>query len=531
MTARRHAAVRRRPARSLLAGLATSALWLAALRTAGAQAVPHAGAVDTARPLVRVATPVRVRDAGPGLAGRMLRDILARPHLLLAGDSTRAVQLRRDTSFATTVVVLGGDATVAARVRGDVVVIGGDLYLRPGAVVEGRAIAYGGGVYESGLGIVRGHRYAYRDETFAIERQPGEITLAWRDLERHPVPTVAFPAGGVHLPEYTRVDGVALPWGPTITLLDGGMEIVPTVTYRSHLGAVDPRVDGTVEFGRRNTLTADVGRGTFSNDRWIRGDLVNSFTTLFAGVDTRNYYRADRADVRLGRLWETATSAVTPFVGARVERAWSTGPDTATTSAPWSVTRRRSREAMLRPNPRVVKGTIASALVGAALEWESPQQVTASVRALAEQALDVPAGDRFTQGTLDVETGFPTFGTQSFELQLHTVLTAGAAVPQRFAYLGGNGTLLTRELLDMGGDQLLYVESRYNVPVERVTVPFLGPPIVTLRHAIGSAGVGRLPSFTQNLGLRLTVGVIRFDYTLDPATRKTKFDVSFAMTR
>ena len=81
----------------------------------------------------------------------------------------------------------------------------------------------------------------------------------------------------------------------------------------------------------------------------------------------------------------------------------------------------------------------------------------------------------------------------------------------------------------MGGDRLAYVESRYNIPIERVKIPFAGSPVFTLRHVIGSAGVSRLPTFVQNVGIRLQVAVLRFDYTIDPANGKGGFDVSFAM--
>jgi hypothetical protein len=44
------------------------------------------------------------------------------------------------------VLVVGGDVAVAARVEGDVVVIGGDVYMHPGGAIEGQAVALGGSV-------------------------------------------------------------------------------------------------------------------------------------------------------------------------------------------------------------------------------------------------------------------------------------------------------------------------------------------------------------------------------------------------
>lgn len=522
--------------RALAALIASGALCLAA-GSAAAQdttvvpAAPAPPPVDPdTMPLQSLGKPLRLSDMGPGVSGRMLRAILAAPHTALRGDSTRAVALRRDTVLAGTAIVVGGDATVAGHVRGDLVTIGGDIFVRPGARIDGRAIAYGGAVYPSALGLVMGGAFSYRDHTFVPTEGPSEVTLAYRDLEGYPVPWIAFPLAGLQLPEYTRVDGLALGFGPTITIAEGGTEIIPTVTYRSHLGAIDPRVQATMRIDRRTRLLADVGRGTFSNDRWIRSNLVNSITTFIAGVDARNYFRADRADVRVERAWERPTMTLTPFAGARVETAWSTGPDSLTTASPFTIMGRGDRERILRPNPQVRRGGIASALAGGRVDWESPQRVTTSASLQAEHAFRAPGeGDAFTQFTGHLELGFPTFGTQSFDLTTHLVATAGDAPPQRWAYLGGNGTILTLDLLELGGDQLAYVESRYNIPVDRFAIPFAGPPLLTLRHSIGSAGVGRLPTFVQNIGVRLTVAVIRFDYTIDPATRESKTDISFAM--
>jgi len=478
-----------------------------------------------------VTTPLRVSDAGPGVSGRMLRTILAGPHVTLRGDSTSAVALRRDTTFGTSVVVLSGDVTVAGHVRGDLVAIGGDVFVRPGARIDGRAIAYGGAVYPSTLGIVADGVYSYRDHTFIPTESADGIALSYRDLERDPIRVVEFPFYGLQIPEYTRVDGLALGAGPTITVAEGGAVFVPTLTYRTHLGAVDPRVTADVRLDRRTRFLADVGRGTFSNDRWIRGRLLNSWTTLFSGTDTRNYFRADRADLQVTRVWEGASYTFTPFVGGRVERAWSTGPDLTTTTAPFTIIAHDDRDAILRPNPPVERGNIGSALAGGVLEWRSPQRLGVTVQVEVEQAFTGPsdAYDAFTQATGQVDIGFPTFGSQNFELTAHAVGTAGDAPPQRWAYLGGNGTLLTLDLLEMGGDELAYIESRYNIPIERVQIPFVGPPIFTLRHAMGSAGVDDLPAFVQNLGARLTIAVVRFDYTIDPKDRRSVFSVSFTV--
>ena len=107
--------------------------------------------------------------------------------------------------------------------------------------------------------------------------------------------------------------------------------------------------------------------------------------------------------------------------------------------------------------------------------------------------LDAPGGEHFTQTTIFARAAFPTFvtklGTQSFVFHTHMVLTAGdTAPPQRFAYLGGSGTLPTFDILSEGGDQLVFLEGLYNFPIQTLHVPFLGTPVITVREMLGEHG-------------------------------------------
>src|SRR5437764_808505 len=102
---------------------------------------------------VRAQSPVQVRfaDLGPGAGPAVLGQAVLAPYTAIA-PATQPAILRRDSTYTTTVIVLGRDAIVEGSVRGDVVVVGGDLYMHPGGSIAGRAITIGGGVYESALG-------------------------------------------------------------------------------------------------------------------------------------------------------------------------------------------------------------------------------------------------------------------------------------------------------------------------------------------------------------------------------------------
>jgi hypothetical protein len=353
---------------------------------------------------------------------------------------------------------------------------------------------------------------------------------------------ISLPLGvGLRIPSYDRVNGLALPWGPKLELGDGRLDVDALVTYRSNLGKWDPSLEGSIRPGDENELRFFAGRGTFTNDEWIRGDLTNSAAALFAGSDSRNYYRADRGTARFARTFTSASVTLAPFIGGNIERDWSTG-SLAPTKSPWSFYGRKGDLKMRRPNPRVARGSITSALGGAALqvvrgdlEGKLDAQLEQSVRtALKPDCAGVPVGgvcsqpqpgDSFTQATFDGRVSFPTFGTQTFAFKGHAVLTGGSGITpvQRFAYLGGSSTLATVNLLALGGDRLLFVQGDYIVPFDRIQLPFVGSPYIGLRYAAGNAGVGGLPALIQNLGVGLGVSFVRGDYSIDPAQNRSPF--------
>ena len=241
---------------------------------------------------------------------------------------------------------------------------------------------------------------------------------------------------------------------------------------------------------------------------------MNSATTFFAGIDTRNYFRSKGGEGRIVGLVARPGLRFEPFVGGRYEQV---RPITAGGNV-FSIKGRKSIEKIARPNPQVEAGSIGSGLVGAELN-DTTGLVTARLRAELEHSFTTVTGTaNFTQVTLDGRVNFPTFGTQSLHFRGHGVATAGTGVARaRYTYLGGSGTLPVLEQLEFGGDEMIFVESRYVVPVDRILLPLVGAPVVTFRHIMGSAGVGSLPSLEQEIGLGLGLSALRIDYTVDVA--------------
>ncbi|MGI8999496.1 MAG: hypothetical protein ACR2GO_07305 [Candidatus Limnocylindria bacterium] len=475
-----------------------------------------------------------LRDAGPGEPGRIIEAANAGPHVVLY--SQEPVSLQRDTVYNETVIVLAPRVTVASTVRGDVIVIGGDLFMHPGGDVQGRAIAIGGGAYNSTLASVRGGRLSFRDATYDLDPDAGTgaYRLSYRSLRVDPDQSIlTWPLRvGLRIPSYNRVDGVVLPFGPIVTLGEGRFIINPTITYRSHLGNLDPGLDIQADFGRLE-FDIDARRSTFSNDRWIRGDLVNSLTTLVFGTDTRNYFRADRIEAKGSVDFAFGGFTVAPLIGGLFENAWSTGGSLGPDTSVFSIFG-KDDQGIYRPNPGIRPGHIASLLTGFDGGWSSGD-FTSSLSARVEHvltALPSSIGDefRFTQTTLNGRAAFPTFGSQRLELKSHAVFTSGdTPPPQRYAYLGGSRTIPTLDLLEMRGDQLFFLDAAYVIPIQRFSFKFVGSPEVRLRFITGSAGISEPPDFVQNVGVRIGFPLLGVEYLVDPASGESKISwgVSF----
>lgn len=485
-------------------------------------AVASAGAQD-----------VVIHDLGPGRAGRWLRSALAAPHVIIRADSAHPAQLRRDTTYDRTVIVVGGPAEVASTVHGSVIVVGGDLFLHPGVEISSRAVAIGGGVYETALGKVRGGSFSFREFTYRVTTlADGTLGLDFELTEVRDTRVVTLPGFfGVRVPTYDRSNGLSLSVGPTLSLDTARYEFDLLGVYRSQLGVVDPQVEARGRVGRRLTVAARAGRFTETNERWIYGDIANSLSTLGFGSDARNYYRADRADGRVSFVLEGTKSTVTISGGALAERGRSVRPDRGAIGGPWSFFGRHDRMRMLRPNPRILAGTITSGLGGVTFQW-ADQSMTANAAADVEVPFSTPGGSRFIQTTLDATVGFPTFSTQSVEIESHALITAGdTAPPQRYSYLGGSGTLPTFDLLQFGGDELFFVEGRYIIPIDRIRIRYLGSPTLTLRYITGGAGVKKLPPLEQNVGLRLAISLLRMDYVVDPSSNRSQLSFGVSLFR
>jgi hypothetical protein len=478
-------------------------------------------------PAMAGAQQIVLRQPGPARVAAIVRTTAERPHTLKAGSGD--LVLPRDSTIPGSLLVLGRDTYLSSHVRGDVVVVGGDLFLRPGSSIGGRAVAIGGAVYRTFLGTVDGTIESFRDDDYFIRTTSTGYELEYAAKVDRPPMFQGAGLQGLLPPVYDRVNGLSLPVGALITFGERAVEIQPTATYRSRIGQVDPGVELRIAPEKPVRFEAEYGRDTRTNDAWIYSDLLNSAASFFFGNDSRNYFRAVGGTARLIDHVERKTATFEGWLGGRTEFV---RPITAGGNV-FSFWGRDDLNQGSRPNPLVEPGRITSGLVGSSLDYEAGN-VKASLRAEVEQSFETPQlTSSFTQLTLHGTINFPTFRDQRLSIAGHAVTTAGDSVPRaRFAYLGRASTMPLFQLLEFGGDELLFIDSEYSIPINRLALPMVGAPTLIVTHYLGSAGVGSLPSLQQEIGIGVAINLLRAAFVFDATDDlPTIFSVSFSLPR
>jgi hypothetical protein len=488
---------------------------------------PSAGAGRRAR-LVAAAA-VALLFGAPAAAGAQEVVVTGLPepaatHLarILADDAFTLID--RDTVLGESFLAYGdllivdAEVRLEGEVRGDAVVVGGALFLRPGAVVQGSILVVGGLFLHSTLA-------SYGEVT----EVPGEITALRGDVDRGfvvtfleappepPLQRLVLPGFfGVGLPVYQRVDALTLNWG--IQWRPGGDLQGPVVgarvAYRTARRSFGGGLEADLPLGRGNRLSLLAERATRTPDLWIRGDLVNSLLHAARGSDPRNYHESDR--VRL------AVERPLPFL---TFRGWGHGPflrlelsrDRSLEAVDtWSLLGREPR----RRNPPVFEGRLASVTAGSQLRWSGATSRVDGV-VMVERGLEVAGiGEwEFTQWTADGSVRMEALWGHTITSRARAMGTLGGveAPRQRWSHVGGGGTLPTVGEAALDGDNLLFVDTRYLAPLTPLGFTALGPPQLELAHLAGTAWpTGARPTLEQALGVGMRLLLASAMIYVDP---------------
>ncbi|CAN5334047.1 hypothetical protein BH23GEM4_BH23GEM4_02420 [soil metagenome] len=468
---------------------------------------------------------VEITGAEGTAAGDLAREIVARDDYLLVERDT---VLPADFRVAGDLVVVQAEVRLEGTVEGSVAVVDGSLFIRPGSRIGGNVAVIGGEVYPSGLATYGDVLEARRPTPLQTERVPDTTRVAV--LEPTPPPRFELPgAYGIRFPTYDRVDGLTVGVSGLFRIIRE--REAPTlrgwVTYRT--GREDAGGGAELRVPLRGSAVASLiaERSTFTNERWIRGDLANTAGALFLGLDSRDYYESDRITFQLGdpRIPVAIGGewAFAPRAGALLSRDRSLLPTTD-----WSLF---DGDELERANLQVSDSTIVSMFAGSRVAWRGSTSLFRA-NGEVEWAPDGVGDVGFAQLRADGAYEAATFGSHRVLLDFRatTSLDGRRAPPQRWSFLGGSGTLFTYPLAAFRGDRLVFLDAQYSIPLERVEGPFLGMPEIRLRSTTGTAWAtgNDIPRWGQNLGVGVRFFLVGLDVWVDPA--RAAFQPEFGVT-
>jgi hypothetical protein len=455
---------------------------------------------------------------------RPLTDAVAASIMAFYNDPS-TIRLRGDTRIAEgtlvhgNVAALGGVLVIGGAVRGDVIVINGDLRLLPGGRIEGEAVIVGGrfeGSASAATGGVSVHPASLR-----FRREGDRMVGPAQDGFDWPSAGTATSFGrldfraGLH-GSYNRVEGFPLLFGPRLQMGHSNPTVLDTrLIYRTRSGlrlhhaelGYDARLEQYV--GGRNAALVGVAVHDLVDPIEDAGltDTENSLSTFILHQDLRDHYARQGWSVYVRFI-----GATRPY-DARVEyideRHASIEP-----GSPWSLLRNDSR---WRPQPYVAEGSIRS--LRGSFVWDGrnqPYDPAAGwlIAATVEQGLGGtlahppeetdgivgpprPADSEFTFVSLDARR-YLRLGPRSrlaFRGRAAGAPDSGPLPPQRQLALGGQG--------DMPGFRLFELDcgARTSTPEPGGFYPYYGCDRALLLQAEYRFALLASPDLSRRLGL------------------------------
>ncbi|HEX5872790.1 MAG TPA: hypothetical protein VFY65_20305, partial [Longimicrobium sp.] len=185
-------------------------------------------------------------------------------------------------------------------------------------------------------------------------------------------------------------------------------------------------------------------------------------------------------------------------------------------------------EGLERVNPPAIEGTFVSLLAGAHYHWRGMSSSFDGDVNL-EHALSAPGDAEFTQALVEATYLSRALRTHSMRVYVRGMTPIGGdAPPQRRGILGGAGTLPTESIAHFRGDHLVFIESSYIIPVNRIVLPIVGSPSVEAVHLAGAAWTGDdEPLWVQNAGAGVIFALARARMVINPADRPFTPEFSF----
>jgi hypothetical protein len=371
---------------------------------------------------------------------------------------------RRDT-INSNVVVKGGDLTVFGTITGDVLVVGGDVYLREGAYVGGNVKVINGEVVKDDDAVVVGFidkssskkEKPYREQEKNFRRSSTRLNASWVS-ETTNLDNFIF--------RYNRVEGLFLGVGSNKRYYWDGQRsygLYGSVGYgfKSHAWRGNLGLSRQFAFddGQLFEVEAEAHSLTDTKDEWLIGVHENTGAAILFHEDYRDYFRRDGYGVNAGYAMQQDYLTAQVKVGYLADEYRSMENKTE-----WAIFGGKKR---FRPNPMVdedkIDGVVASAglsTLSTTIDGPEGWSIYATAEFMKWRTSGEPTFERYV---LDVRRYQPLGRWDNLNVRIRAGSSNGILPIQKTFDMGGRGTIEAYPFKEDQGNRMLLANAEFIV--------------------------------------------------------------------
>lgn len=370
--------------------------------------------------------------------------------------------INKDEVIESNLVVKGGDLTIFGEIRGDVLVVGGTLYVKDGGRITGDARVINGDIVKDDGGVVEGYMdktgartAGYRESRDRFRTRATKLNVGWAN-ELTTLDDFIF--------RYNRAEGLFLGLGSEKKYYwDGYRDFsgygsfgygFGSHRWRFNLGLTRQFVVGDEQLFELGVEGHNV---TDSKDQWLIGQGENTAAAMLIHEDYRDYF--GRAGWGLNA---TYTMQQDYFIGQLKVEYLDDKYSSMDNRTEWSVF---GGDKLFRLNPPINDGTLRSVVtsLGASTVTKTMYgQEGWSAFGTAEFSEPSFGGQlNFRQYTMDVRRYQPLSRYDNLNIRLRAGTTEGIVPLQKAYELGGLSTVQVLPFKMLTGNRMLLVNAEY----------------------------------------------------------------------